>query len=155
MKKNLDDSDRIISLSHSFHRLLRSRMGDFKKIGINPLQLHAMVIVMENDGLTMREFADHLLITSPSATSFIDRLVKLKWVSRKADPKNRKLVRLSTTALGRKSVESALKYQRTAMRSILSLLSSTDRKQFARILETLCDKLSTTTSIIPPISSSR
>ena len=145
--KKTDDSDRIITLSHTFHRLLRSRMGDFKKIGVNPLQLHAMVIVMENDGLTMREFADHLLITSPSATSFIDRLVKMKWVTRKADPKNRKLVRLSATQLGKKTVERALRQQRVLMRSIFSLLSISDRREFARILDTLCTKLSSTSSL--------
>lgn len=141
MKKPVDDTDRIISLTHTFHRLLRKHMAYLNKIAVNPLQLHAMVIVMENDGLTMKEFADHLRITSPSATSFINRLVKLKWISRKADPKNRKLVRLTATALGKKTVEKALAEQRESMRKILSLLSGSDRKEFARILENLCSSL--------------
>lgn len=150
--KNTDDSDRIITLSHTFHRLLRSHMVDFRKLGVNPLQLHAMVIILENDGLTMREFADHLHITSPSATSFIDRLVKLTWVVRKTDPANRKLVRLSVTASGKKTVERALREQRMAMRGIFSLLSVSDRRDFARILETLCTKLSSPSSL-PSLSS--
>ena len=85
----------------------------------------------------MKEFAQFQHITSPSATSFINRLVRLKWVKRATDPDNRKLVRLHVTEEGRKVVMRRMKEHTIMMRDVFSLLTIEDQTSFARILANL------------------
>lgn len=101
---------------------------------VNPQQMHAMFIIGEHGGITMKEFAQHLGITSPSATSLANRLVRMKWITRVTDPTNRRLVRLNMAAAGKKIMESAMQARAQAMHEVLSLLPVEDRKDFARVL---------------------
>src|SRR5438045_450401 len=97
--------DRILASWMKTGRIMRQRMSSLQKEkGMNPLQLHGLIIIREHDGITMKEFADHLRVTSPTATSFANRLVKLGWITRKHDLKNRKLVRLHISLSGQKIV---------------------------------------------------
>lgn len=112
-----------------------------KTVGINPQQMYATFTIFEHEGLTMKELAEYLGITSPSATSLVNRLVRMKWVSRLADPKNRKLVRLKLAPDGKKKLTTAMKTQSQAMGDVLSLLTVKDRTDFARILSNLHDAL--------------
>ncbi len=104
---------------------------------MNPVQMHAMLIIREHDGLTMKEFAEFLHVTSPSATSFVNRLVRMKWVKRIADKTNRKLVRLKLSDEGMNCVTTNMKEHSRMMRDLFSLLTLADQKEFARILGNL------------------
>ncbi len=104
------------------------------KATINPQQQFALLIIGDRDGITMNELARELGITGPSATSLVNRLVRMKWVSRIADPNNRRLVRLKMAQPGRQIMETVLKERAKAMHEVLSMLPSRDRSDFARIL---------------------
>lgn len=128
----------IISLWMDVGRMLQQHMMSmFKDKAVNPLQLHAVHLIMEHPGMTMKEFAGYLHVTSPSATSLVNRLVKQKLVIRKADPRNRKLVRLHVGAAGSKKVQSHLNEFRKGLGTTLSLLSAEDQRDFARVLGNL------------------
>jgi DNA-binding MarR family transcriptional regulator len=107
----------------------------------NMLQMHALMFIREQKGMTMKEFAKCLKITSPSATSFVNRLVKLNWVERDADPANRKLVRLKVSSKGEALLRSEWKRRTDELQQILSLLSLGDQKELARILSFLASSL--------------
>ncbi len=107
------------------------------KAKVNPQQQFAMLIISDRDGITMNELARELGITGPSATSLVNRLVLMKWVSRVADPDNRRLVRLKMAEAGHLIMETVLKERAKAMHDVLSLLSPRDRSDFARILSNL------------------
>lgn len=115
--------------------------GKAADVCMNPMQMHAMVIVAEHPDLTMKEFAKHLHISSPSATSFVDRLVKLHWVERVADPKNRKLVHLRVLPAGRTALEAAMKEHSVVMHDLFSLLSDGDQQILERVLANLKEAL--------------
>lgn len=136
--------DRIINSWMDITRLMRQQMrGSKHETKMNPVQLHTLIIVKEHDGLTMKELADFLHIASSSATSIVNRLVKTKWVKRIADKTNRKLVRLTLTDAGKKCVITSMKFHTKMMRDLLSLLSISDQKEFARILGNLHITLAT------------
>jgi DNA-binding MarR family transcriptional regulator len=115
------------------------------KTPVNPQQMFAMFIISEHTGITMKELARELGITSPSATSLVNRLVRMKWVTRVSDPQNRRLVRLTMALAGRKILESAMQARAKAMHEVLSLLPVEDRKDFARILSHLHSVLTSPT----------
>lgn len=138
-----DRTAEIVDLWMKTGRLMRGRfMTAAKKEKINPLQIHATYIIQHRDGITMKELADQLCITSPSATSLVNRLVKMKWVSRVADKGNRKLVRLTVAPSGKKMLSETMHKQGTVMHDILSLLSKDDQTSFARVLTKLHSALS-------------
>jgi len=140
--KKTDDTTHIAAMWMKTARILKDRIFlVHKAVGINPQQMYAAFMIYEHEGLTMKELAEHLGITSPSTTSLVNRLVRLKWVSRMADPSNRKLVRLKLAPDGKKILTQVMKTQSTAMGEVLSLLSVTDRTDFARILSNLHDAL--------------
>lgn len=142
-----DTPARIIKLWMEISRLLRRKMMAKSKDAencMNPMQMHAMVIISEHPNITMKEFAKHLHVSSPSATSFVDRLVKLQWVERSSDPDNRKLVHLSLLPNGKVSLEKAMKQHSAVMHDLFSLLSYEDQQQFERVLLNLKDELAHT-----------
>jgi DNA-binding MarR family transcriptional regulator len=136
-------SDKIITQWMEITRLLRQQMSGTKKD--LKMQMHALMIIKDNDGLTMKEFAEFLHVTSPSATSFVNRLVKMKWIKRSADKTNRKLVRLKLTTEGFTMIATKMKEHMRVMRDLFELLNATDQREFARILTTLRTTLATQT----------
>ena len=130
--------DKIIEQWMEITRLLRHRMLSLPKAKfMNPLQMHAMMMIRENKGLTMTEFAKCLHVTTPSATSLANRLVKMKLVQRVSDPKNRKLVRLKLSHSGMAALTKKLRDHTRMMRDLFALLPRPDQREFARILGTL------------------
>ena len=95
----------------------------------------------------MKELAKSLHVASPSATSLINRLVKMQWVGRMHDEKNRKLVRLSLTPLGKRILREKHDRRREVLRSIFSLLTPSEQAQLARLHEKLSSKLSARSSL--------
>ena len=138
----VDARDSIIGLWMELMRLWKQRMASqVLSKRIHPLHLFAVHIIQEHPGITMKEFADQLKITSPSATALVNRLVRQKWVMRKTDPLNRKLVRLHINAAGKKTLGSHMREHQKSMRRMLSFLSIQDQRAFARILLNLRNAL--------------
>lgn len=114
--------------------------------GMNPMQVHGMLAIAEHPGITMKELAEHLHVTSPSATSFADRLVKQQWVGRSTDATNRKLVRLTLLPKGRTALDRAVAEHSAVMRELFLLLTDEDQHQFERVLTNLKDALARSVS---------
>ncbi len=137
-----DTAGRIIHLWMDITRLMRKTMTLKPKSGVmNPLQMHGLMLIGEHAHITMKEVAQHMHVSSPSATAFIDRLVKLKWVVRETDVTNRKLVRLKLSAEGRKQLTQCMKDHSLVMHRLFSLLSHDDQGEFERILSNLKNAL--------------
>ncbi len=127
--------DEIMDTAIDLMRLARHRMTcDSRGSMANFLQLHALAIINEHEGITMKELAEILHITSPSATAFVQRLVKMGWLARKHDKKNRKLVRLRISPRGRSMIRRNRATRLSAMRRTLAVLSLAELKSFAQIL---------------------
>lgn len=143
MTTSRDAPARIIQLWMEISRLLRRKMlkGKTHDPCMNPMQMHGMAVIAEHPGITMTEFASHLHISSPSATSFIDRLVKLKWVQRVPDQKNRKLVHLRMLPAGREALDRTMKEHSAVMHDLFSLLGGEDQAQLEHVLKNLKEAL--------------
>ena len=89
----------------------------------------------------MKEIAKSLHITSPSATSLVNRLVDMKWVGREHDTENRKLVRLRLTPLGKKILREKHEKRREVLRHIFGHLTQPEQLQLAHLHEKLSHTL--------------
>jgi DNA-binding MarR family transcriptional regulator len=136
-------TDQLMAATHSISRSLRQRMAAYKDSegDANMLQIHSLVYIREHEGITMKEFAQYLKVTSPSATSFVNRLVKLGWVERFTDDTNRKLVRLRISKKGEGMILTKMKERTAALHQVVSLLPGRDQQELARILTSLAEAL--------------
>lgn len=131
----LDQADSIFTLTFDVAGMLRRRMQEqYHEQGVNLHQLHGLLFIAEHEGMTMKELADILHISSPSTTSFVERLVRLGWVERRHDRANRKLVRLRLTKTGRTFLTAKIRERRKIFREIIRLLPPGDQRALAGIL---------------------
>jgi DNA-binding MarR family transcriptional regulator len=134
--------DELIDLAFSFSRIMHRKMAEVTRDEHqvkNWLQMHALCVIEERPGITMKDLAGVLMITAPTATTFVARLVRLGCVQRVADPKNRKLVRLRITKQGRALMRETMQRRMTVLRSVISHLSPKDQADLARIYRKLID----------------
>lgn len=144
MHSRTDPIDRLIESTYDFGRIMRQLMiGRLGGKGENMLHIHALFVISEQEGLTMKEFAKSLHVSSPSATSLMNRLVKMQWVERMHDEANRKLVRLWLTPLGKRVLREKNERRRDVLRHVFGFLTASEQLQLARLHEKLGRKLST------------
>lgn len=127
--------DSIFTLTIELSRLVRKSMA--KRGGeqpMNMLQAYGLSLIKDTKNITMTELADQLKISTSTATTFIDRLVKIKWVTRKADANNRKVTHLALTKTGESALDKNMNDKKAFLAEIVSTLSSEDRAHLERIL---------------------
>ena len=76
-------------------------------------------------------------VTSGTMTNRVDKLVDRKWVRRRADGDDGRVVRVRLTALGRRRVDAALTDLLDAERDLLAVLTPAARDRLAAALRTL------------------
>lgn len=132
-------ADVIIRLSFDLSRVIRHMMLSVTDDGVhvNFLQIHALALVDEHPGMTMKELADALRVASPSATSFVNRLVRMRLIARERDLRNRKLVRLSLMPEGKAALREKRTRRTALLKRHLNLLTIGEQKQLAHILKKL------------------
>ncbi len=130
----------LLELTFRLGRQMRRKMLCVSK-NVNMVQVHALAIIAEAEGMTMKQLADKLMITSPSATSFVQRLVTTGWVERYSDPKNRKQVHLRLTKSGKSVLSQKMQERDEAAKLLLSRLPQSDQRDLLRILRRLVESL--------------
>lgn len=71
-------------------------------LGINTTDARCLeILIQETSGLTPRELADRLGLTTGSATTMLDRLEKVGYVTRSAHPSDRRKLLVHVTAVAR------------------------------------------------------
>lgn len=79
---------------------------DLLPFGIQPKQIYVLRKLAASDGLTPSRIADLLYADRPSATSMLNTLERAGWITRAADPENRKQVIVRITRKGRAKLAS-------------------------------------------------
>ena len=135
----------LVSLMLDINRSLRKQLLRKKCTSeVNMLQIHALSLLGESKGMIMKEFANAMFIAAPSATVFVQRLVKLGWAKRLVDNKNRKIVRIIITPAGKRILVKKQKEASNLMRQLIHNAIPTEEQQhFLRILTQLLAEIRT------------
>jgi len=130
------DIGQLISMIFAVSRLIRERAKDREKIDpFSFLRLETLRYVAEKDNPSMKDVADYLCVTPPSATSLINSLVEAGQIERIYDKDDRRFVRLAVTQKGKTALASGFKKITTRMRRLLSNLNAKERSDLFKILE--------------------
>ncbi len=114
------------------HAKLRSRAGvDIDRAGGAVLYK----LLVEGESLRLCDLAERLGIDSPAVTRKVQQLEQLGLVVRSPDPVDGRASRLLLTRDGKRSIERLLDARREWLENLLSDWPTTDRKEFARLLQ--------------------
>lgn len=98
------------------------------------LHMHTLRYVEENGSANMKEIANFLHITPPSATSVIDSLVKRGFIVRVEDESDRRAIRLRITEIGKKLVHDSFKRMTGMIEKHIDRLTESEKESFLSIL---------------------
>ena len=90
---------------------------------------------------TMKEVADYLTITAPSATSLINNLAKDELIKREEEKGDRRIVRIVITQKGERHLKKGMEYLSQKIRKNLEVLSQKERDELAKILGKVANNL--------------
>lgn len=93
--------------------------------------------VLDGEGgpLTPSEIADRVLVASATMTSTLDALERRGWIRRLPNPADRRSVLIEITAEGRAVADQVLPGIRVIERSMMSVLTRTEREQLVDLLD--------------------
>jgi DNA-binding MarR family transcriptional regulator len=113
---------------------MHDRGGKQAKKKLTLEQVYVLVFILKNKNPLMKEVADHLCVTAPSATVLIDSLVNAGFVKRVADKIDHRSVRLTVTINGKTELVMAKARVTKKMRSLLKNINDDDRRNLVIIL---------------------
>jgi DNA-binding MarR family transcriptional regulator len=97
-------------------------------------QLRVLFFVRERPGATLRDIAEQLSVTPPSASGLVDRLVRQEYLQRAGDPNDRRYVHHELTQRGAAVVTELEREGRMLLDSILGRLSDDELRRLTEAL---------------------
>lgn len=104
------------------------------------LQVQTLKTIKENSPITASELASRLQMSPSALTQMTDRLIKSKFISRKNDKNDRRLILLSLTNDGEQHLASILKRMEQKANQILDPISAKDLETVVTIFEDFLQK---------------
>ncbi len=104
------------------------------------LQVQTLKTIKENSSITASELASRLQMSPSALTQMTDRLIKSKFISRKNDKNDRRLILLSLTNDGEQHLASILKRMEQKANQILDPISAKDLETVVTIFEDFLQK---------------
>lgn len=131
-------SSRLQEVIFSLSRYMREKSGMKSEMAhMSMVQIQTLIFLAKSKASPMKDIAEYLHVELSSATSLIDRLVEMKFVSRKQDKKDKRLVVISLTKNGKDMLQKVKKQKITRIHMLLNVLSDEEKMQLLTILQKL------------------
>ena len=138
----LNENQNLFESIFKLTRVLKTREPyGVKNSDLTILQVHALIFISKNQPIPMHEIAESFQITKPTATSLIDILMKLGYVSRVEDKKDRRVTRIKLSKRGNDFLKTHMSKTSLKINKILNYLTPRDRKDLKRIIDTINKKV--------------
>jgi MarR family transcriptional regulator, organic hydroperoxide resistance regulator len=124
--------------SRGFKAVAMRRM---RTIGLHPGQNFLLEALRERGELTTGELARHMHVEVPTATRMIQRMEAAGFLSRKADPLDRRRVRVTLTTEGERAAEAVPVFLAEVTEKALDGFSPAERDQAVELLERVAANL--------------
>ncbi len=106
-------------LIHGFNP---GRDSAWQQVDLTMPQLKALIYLTKNESATSGQIASRLGVGLSTITGVVDRLAEQEMVTRREDPRDRRITRVLPTPRGRALVEELLQYRNDVVTLILSEL---------------------------------
>jgi DNA-binding MarR family transcriptional regulator len=129
--------DRLIFLiSKVYQKLIINLQKSFSESGIEatPIQVMLLFFLQQNDGLSLTQISQGLMLENPTVTGLIDRLEKLGYVKRSDHPNDRRIYLVHLTEKGNKVAKKALPIVKKLNEEIKKGYSKEEVENFKTVL---------------------
>ena len=129
--------DRLIFLiSKVYQKLITKLQKSFSESGIEvtPIQVMLLFFLQQNDGLSLTQISQGLMLENPTVTGLIDRLEKSGYVKRSDHPNDRRVYLVHLTEKGNKVAKKALPIVRKLNEKIKEGYSKGEIEDFKKVL---------------------
>jgi DNA-binding MarR family transcriptional regulator len=133
------------------HRQLMFRV--FSEQDAHPGQAFCLRILADRDGMSQRDLARALHLSSPTVTAMLQRMEKAGMVERRQDVEDARVTRVQLTAEGRARECELRAVLGAAIGAVLDPLPVTDRFDLERLLGVMADRAGTVAAERPAGSS--
>ena len=135
-RHNSQEVARVTSLFFAVRRIMRTTLAKDKKLDPSTwLRIETMKFIGEHDESKMKDIADYLSITAPSATSLMSGLVRSGFVMGRTDQHDRRASRLILTAKGKAELKKAIAHGLRVLSPLFSVLSKAELAALTKALE--------------------
>lgn len=142
MKENKQkDFSKFFNTMLKMRKILHQTLDDTDGDNIpTMLQVQTLKTIKENSPITASELASRLQMSPSALTQMTDRLIKSKFISRKNNKNDRRLILLSLTNDGEQHLASILKRMEQKANHILDPISAKDLETVVTIFEDFLQK---------------
>ena len=129
--------DRLIFLiSKVYQKLIINLQKSFSesRIEATPIQVMLLFFLQENNGLSLTQISQGLMLENPTVTGLIDRLEKLGYVKRGDHPNDRRVYLVHLTEKGNKVANKALPIVKKLNQEIKKGYSKEEVENFKKVL---------------------
>ncbi len=131
-----------MSLFFGVRRLIRTELAKGKRVDPSTwVQMETMKFIADHDKPKMKDVADYLSITAPSATSLIRGLVESGLVTHATDTRDKRTARLALTVRGKAELTAATTRNMRVLGGLFSTLSKAELAAFTASLERVKEKV--------------
>jgi DNA-binding MarR family transcriptional regulator len=124
-------------LQASSMRVLRLARRNGQAGALSGPRLSALSFIALAGPVSLGELAAAEQVRAPTMTRLVDRLVEEDLVTREADPKDRRMVRIAATEAGRRLMERARPQDGTGLAARLHRLADSELRAIARAIDLL------------------
>jgi DNA-binding MarR family transcriptional regulator len=107
-------------------RLMTVHAPEFAAMDLTMAQAKLLYVITAGGPLTMSEVAHRLHVTVSTASSAVDHLVAVRFLSRTEDPTNRRQVQVAVTDLGRETLAHLRELNNRQLRALFAVMSDED-----------------------------
>jgi DNA-binding MarR family transcriptional regulator len=122
-----DCAHEVLDVVPMVFRAIRTELRKYGAKQMSLPQFRTLAFVYRNEGVSLSEVADHMVLTLPTMSMLVDGLVASGLISRREDPEDRRRMTLTLTRDGRARFESAREATMTYLEERLGQLSPSDR----------------------------
>ena len=129
--------DRLIFLiSKVYQKLITKLQKSFSESGVEvtPIQAMLLFFLQQNDGLSLTQISQGLMLENPTVTGLIDRLEKSGYVKRSDHPNDRRVYLVHLTEKGNKVAKKALPIVKKLNEQIKEGYSKEEIGSFTKVL---------------------
>lgn len=105
----------------------------WKATGLSHAQLGMLYMIFYHSEVSPKDIADFLGVSKSAVTQLMEPLVDKDLVNRRNDSRDRRIVRLSLSAKGKKFLGQLNKYKYAGIRSALGTLDTKDLEQLSAL----------------------
>lgn len=141
MKKRVHSSRDVattVSLFFAVRRIMRTTLA--KRAGVDPAtwpRIETLQFIADHTAPQMKEVAEHLSITAPSATTLVNSLVKRGLVAHRVDASDRRSTRLILTKKGKAELKYVVTRGTRLLGGLFDTLSPKELILFTKLLTRL------------------